>query len=700
MPRTAFVQSMPTFSALFAATTDTAAAKDEAAMLLKQAEKMRLEAEKLDMDLTLRKIEALESKLNNAAWMEKHKDQVAILAEQLVELTKHLNGEPTETTVSSSSSSSSSPTANLDLESVISDDNNDNDNNNNDDATEYKTFDGAMASPQTSADMAFPELAMNLEDAGVADSTTMDKDRPKFPIKGFLDEELAVYIPLAIDIEARMANATAMERLEELRDQPQIQELLQNRLTEVLLKPLQDLQRMEQLKQEYLQSNSQREKDNIRIQVERLEQALMENSPFVETDSYDQKVPPMPQEELNERLAAMGELPVIVQDMFKARQNVKLGGSLELAIQLEHYTAQVDVLDQLKNSQSLDDEARAEAKAGFMSMPENVRKHIIRSLELDEDASLDTIIDTYKGGKVFNSNEIGDILEGVDVTTSTAPEEYGDLGFMERTRFASELIESFTAMEDVRPSEQDVDTFVDEVLGPDTFTLSSKPERVMGGYYIRGINRCRGDNANDKMVAQLRENLALSSVADKIQFYYINDPTAQTDEALEGGIDEEPILAITAYNPEQQYKRRPGWKKAAVSASGLFAAMEFSIGSSVLSGPSAARFDQAMVAKDYDLGWLVDMAAPMAGSILLIAAVHEMAHRIVAWKDKVCTYIHVMHAMLESVVPVEDGNNVEEVSGWEDNGNGNGNRTDSFADTHTHMYTHLLSFSSLLSITV
>jgi hypothetical protein len=202
-------------------------------------------------------------------------------------------------------------------------------------------------------------------------------------------------------------------------------------------------------------------------------------------------------------------------------------------------------------------------------------------------------------------------------------------------RYVEELIPAFARMEETRPTEEEIETFCSEILDKSTFTLTSKPERVLGGYYLQGINRLDGDDANDAMVARLNENLQTSSLKDDVQFFFIPDPMALTDEEIERGDGRRPLLAVTSKNLEEFYSWSRPTTKALISAGGVLSTCVFALGACALND---AAMDQLQVALDVgstDVSWLTDMFGTIVLSMLGIQLVHEAAHRVIAWRDKV-----------------------------------------------------------------
>lgn len=73
--------------------SDQPTSENEASKLRAQADQMRLEAERLDLSLTLRKIEALEAKVfKKKEWTERHVDQIESLDQQIQSLRTKLLG--------------------------------------------------------------------------------------------------------------------------------------------------------------------------------------------------------------------------------------------------------------------------------------------------------------------------------------------------------------------------------------------------------------------------------------------------------------------------------------------------------------------------------------------------------------------------------------------------------------------------------
>ncbi|KAI2496534.1 response to high light intensity [Fragilaria crotonensis] len=213
--------------------------------------------------------------------------------------------------------------------------------------------------------------------------------------------------------------------------------------------------------------------------------------------------------------------------------------------------------------------------------------------------------------------------------------EYNDIEFIERSQYVEELLPSITDLEDVLPTQEEIDYFTNEILDPKIYGLRSKPERVFGGYYIRGFNTIQGDRANDKLVERLRGKLEASKLSGKIQFFFIPDPKALTDEEIDMGEENEPVLLVTGVDPSLLYRQLNIFKKVGVSAAGLLTLLIFALGSGELNNAVVPPFGQAFLLENADdVVRISNNALPIGLSLAGIHAVHEGAHRLVAWKDK------------------------------------------------------------------
>ena len=177
-----------------------------------------------------------------------------------------------------------------------------------------------------------------------------------------------------------------------------------------------------------------------------------------------------------------------------------------------------------------------------------------------------------------------------------------------------------------------------EVLDKKAFMVTSKPERVIGGYYIRGRNEFSDleNENNDKLVSHLQDKLQKSSLKDKIDLFYIQDPTPPTEEEYELGELDRPVLVATARNRAQLYNWGSPATKTAVSLLGIASVLLFGAATTEMQ-PIMRDQIEAAAAGDMsiDLAPILSGMAQVTASVLAIQIVHELGHRVVAWKDKV-----------------------------------------------------------------
>lgn len=374
------------------------AAVEQAEALKAQATKMRLEAEKLDAELTLEKMNALEKKLNDKSWRERHPDQEADLRQKLLNLNNKLQGKPPtakKTVVTPEKAPATSTT------------------------TEPKT-----ETKETSIQSLEPPKKVDREPAGVQNEN---------PMTGFDAQDLELFLPVARQIERDMPNATIDKQLETFRQTPELQQHFSDKIQALLIGPMEDLQKLENFKSQYLNSRSSVEKEQLKRQITQLEKILEKDSPFLFSNSVYRQVPTMSDEELQERVAAIEALPKLMQSLYKKRNDVRDEDDLRLAILVEHYEPQLQLFDQVRAIAPLNKESRQEAIAGFESLPIMVREHFLRNLGLPLDSDPETVVKELEGGASEMNLGFGKMI--VEASKSVDLPEYSDIEFMDRSRY-------------------------------------------------------------------------------------------------------------------------------------------------------------------------------------------------------------------------------------------------------------------------
>lgn len=682
---------------------------DVAKRLLLDAERLRLEAEQMDAALTLQKISLLEEKLSNDSWLKKQKGQtVKDLYEELRMLERKVSrpnstvsnkGDciseseevPSSASLSSSSTTSSSPTS------------------------PRKDYSSSNARFNNDEQRTNPNLP---------------------PIAGFDDKDLNLYVPVAEDITRMVPNATLDERIGLFRDAPELQAHFKEKIESLLLGPLEEMQELEYLKQQFFASSSSREKDALLKQIKRIEAKMEENNIGVNNNGgggdrsvvndpggigysksiliSSEKLPPLSQIELEERYEAIKALPDILVAVYLQRSGLynlpvefatikvdvgkdgiginmdtannsatetdsklevdddKSNGNngssfdlfenLKLAIQMDYYDLQLQLLSQALEISQLSDDFRNDYTAALRSLPLQVReRYVIDNLG----------IDTVEANVITSGDEkdikrlVEEILRPINEKSSLGtfmnlngknngvserpiePPEYNDVEFIDRSRYLEEFFPSVALLEGNLPYPEDVELFVKDCLtgkGTKSFMVTSKPERVMGGYYVRGRNQLGIDEsnsttANDRLVQEVYRRLQNHpTLQDKIEFYYILDPSPPTDEEMELVINLNPLFLITGKDFKTMYRLPSPMIKAAVTFSGLISTFLFSAGSCVLNPEINASIQQTLdnlsasgsTMSLSDVQWFYDLCLPLYFSFLGILFAHELGHRAVA----------------------------------------------------------------------
>jgi len=672
--------------------------KDEAKRLLLDAERLRLEAEQLDTTLTLQKIAVLEEKLSNDAWLKKQQGQtVKDLYEQLRQLETKVN----------------QPTSSI------------------------RNMDEIKLAVESSEAVESPTPAISSEEKKDADfsdryKSNNEQTNPNLPpIAGFDDKDLKIYIPVAEDVTRMAPNATLDERIKLFRDAPELQAHFKEKIENLLLGPLEEMQELETLKQQFFDSTSSREKDALLKQIKKLEAKMDENDIGVSTNTgggtidpgeigysssiliSPEKLPPLTESELKERYETIKALPDILVAVYLQRNglydlpselstiNFKVGnggigvnitndkgkndddesehstnsnndegddsfdlyGKLKLGIQLDYYDLQLQLLNQGLAIRPMPDDVRKDYAAAFKSLPVPVRERYVTDtlgintietgiISSDEDKDVERVLDEILKPMDDNFPFLNLNSNKKSTEQPIVPLEYNDVEFIDRSRYLEEFFPSVPFLEDMRPSAEDVDLFVTDCLtgqGNKLFNPTSKPERVMGGWYVRGSNLERPNEddsttANDKLIQEVQQRLQNHpTLNDKLEFYYILDPSPPSEEDMELDITPAPLLLITGKDSETMYGLSKPLTKAAITISGLVSTFLFSVGSCVLNPQINAGIEKSIdgiqsmtpTTEFIDITWFFDLCLPMYFSFLGILFAHELGHRIVATYYKV-----------------------------------------------------------------
>jgi hypothetical protein len=547
-----------------------------------RAAALRLEADQMYESLRLSKISALERRLNNTKWVDKNEAEMKVLIEKLQNL-KSESSDRKEDTISS-------------INVLISEERN----------------------------MIRGDERLDLN--------VLANDRN--PVEGFTKTDLSIFLPVALSIEKDYPDCTTEEKLAIFREHPDLQKRFEENVQEILAKPMRDMQEIESLRQAYLSSSSSVEKDSLKRQIEMMETKLNPENPGSST--FFKEINPMSDAELQLRVQNLEKLPTILQSLFMHRNGMADSLDLTLGVLVEHFDEQLYALDQVQASFDFEisPKDRKEIIRGFQSLHPILQNYILSNLNLDTSASHDEIIMALLNTSV-TINCPSQLLSSEFIFYDDDQTEYNDIEYVERSQYIEELLPSICALEDVLPSIDDVHIFLEQILEPKLFGLRSKPERVLGGYYIRGYNALQCDSANDILVSKLNKKLSTSKLAGKVQFFFILDPKSLTDEEIDIGDESEPVLLLTGVESSLMYRKSAVITKAVISVAGIISLLIFSVGTAGLN-EITSQMEETFQSGDLveALDSLNNVLA-VAFSLVFIQFLHELAHRIVAWKDKV-----------------------------------------------------------------
>jgi len=617
------------------------------ARLQQEAARMRLEAEKMDWELTNRKLRALQEKaqkLRKQKDPSKQADAMETMQQQIDQLRKKLSDETpksnkrgttklqqnnTETTMSSVTSRSS--TATTPTKAVLSP------------SGEATTADSS-SSPSPSSSVLVMERPKKEEESLSTTTTTTAADDDDEEWAVFDRDDFDLYLPVATEIEQRLTNATLDEKLEAFRTAPELQTHFKQKIAELIVEPFQEMQRLQELQSKYLSSSSIKEKEHLKPQIDKLSKALNEETGrFQYSDSIYREIPPLTEDQIRNRVETVQALPLVLQSLYKRRYQLDSNSTdVRLAVLLDHYEQQMQLLDQVKLQERVNDAMRQEVKQAVDSLPKEVRDHMAVGLGLDRETyDTNALVKELSKGEDSDESNWSPLspLSGVVLEAMEMPDapEYNDIAFVDRSRYVDEFYPAVARMEKLHPSEKDVEGFIRKFIDKKAFMVTSKPERVIGGWYIRGRNLLdEEDNGSGvKLMDQLQQRVNDTS----LQYFYIPDPSPLTDEEVELEFRNNPLILVTANDPTKFYNYADGRVKASVSTLGLVSMGIFALGVCALEPTLQDRLNAEIANANsggvVDISWLTSIASEVMLSLLSIQVAHDLGHRIIAWRDKV-----------------------------------------------------------------
>lgn len=250
------------------------------------------------------------------------------------------------------------------------------------------------------------------------------------------------------------------------------------------------------------------------------------------------------------------------------------------------------------------------AETLYESLPEQMKVMLAKSVE-EESISNSTLIVQ----KMIEQKKMLPTDEGVEFVV------FGDEDTMldfdgAGARYVESLLPKVTRKEGQSPSEEDVNVLFTKVLGRRNFNPTSKPEKIPGGYIIRGENKLKD---GDELIAAIEKELSKTSVSGKMDIFYVRDPTLITDEQFENESYELPVIMVLGrdFSPDTNALVKP-----IVSIFG-----GLSISAVAVSTCLSTNLNM-------DMNTLEDMTGTLTLALIGTQIAHEAAHQIVAIKDK------------------------------------------------------------------
>ncbi|KAL3782636.1 hypothetical protein ACHAW5_001780 [Stephanodiscus triporus] len=283
----------------------------------------------------------------------------------------------------------------------------------------------------------------------------------------------------------------------------------------------------------------------------------------------------------------------------------------------------------------LSDDKRKEAISGFDQLPQQIKDMMARTVGMKDGTNATAVIEKlmdkdslYEGGAdgTFYIKAKADDLEDVEILINN--------DFAEVNAYVQNLLPESTRKKPL--NEEYIDALFSEILGKDTFNPTErKPQAVPGGYLIRGESKVKskeGKDDGDLLIEALDKKIAASSVAGKIQVFYILDPTPPSGEEILNDEDELPVLLITNYDISPDTNT---WVKTTVTFLGLASIAVFTLGSFVFNDDIINRISADANNSDDSFDWIYNLSLPLAFSLLATQISHEFGHLIVAVKDDI-----------------------------------------------------------------
>ncbi|GKY93841.1 hypothetical protein MPSEU_000351000 [Mayamaea pseudoterrestris] len=182
------------------------------------------------------------------------------------------------------------------------------------------------------------------------------------------------------------------------------------------------------------------------------------------------------------------------------------------------------------------------------------------------------------------------------------------------------------------PTDAQIQQLASAVLPKAGFASTSKPERVSGGFIIRGKSKLENGN---KLIDAIDAEMAKTSLANKLTVVYTPDHSAFVDdEAMEQMMSTDEIPSILYVLGPDIVREQRRVALSTTSALGLATAWYLSIYPYLLNTGLSKRIEEDLALVDSgmspDLAWLTDLSIPLFAIFFGIQVLHELGHRAAA----------------------------------------------------------------------
>lgn len=282
----------------------------------------------------------------------------------------------------------------------------------------------------------------------------------------------------------------------------------------------------------------------------------------------------------------------------------------------------------------LKDDKRQDAITSFDKLPQQIKDMMARTVGMKDGTNSTAVIDKLmEDGRLYEGDGDGQFSMRAKADDFEDIEIFINNDFAEVNAFVQSLLPESTRKEPLK--EDYIDALFSEVLGKDTFNPTErKPQAVPGGYLIRGESKVKskeGKEDGDLLIEALDRKIAASSLAGKIQAFYILDPTPPSGEEILNDEDESPVLFIANYDISPDTK---AWVKPTVTFLGLASIAAFTLGSFAFNEDIINRVSASANSED-SFDWLYHLSLPLALSLMATQMFHELGHLIVAVKNDI-----------------------------------------------------------------